>query len=463
MVACMNLRLIQRTVPTATRCCQMSCVRRVVQLLALASVLLAFSGAASAVDDAPPAEPLRFRTAVDLALQHSGVMGIATVSQWRSQKAYQEVRNHWLPQLTVGSGLGYSYGFPLTLEGSAPAVANFTSTQSLFNLSLKEFLKAAKIDWKATSFDVQDKREEVILDAALSYAQLVNLTGKLDALAEAQAAAEKAQFMTEQRLKEGVDSKLDLTKSQLAAARIRLRIADAQGQSDVLREHLAKLTGLSPAEIQPDPESMPQLPFISQEDDLAARAIANSPVVKLADQKTEAAAARAKGEHRATLPFADLASQYAYLARFNGYDQYFIKYTSNNLAAGLNIKFPFFNPVQKARAAQADADTIVAHKQADLTRNQVSENALKLQRSLRQLQAARDVAKLEWQVSQGDLDAAQARIQTGNGSTRDAQIAQLEVNDKYAAYLDAEFELTRAGLQLLRLTGELENWAVPSS
>ena len=441
----------------------MSCVRRVVQLLALASVLLAFSGAASAVDDAPPAEPLRFRTAVDLALQHSGVMGIATVSQWRSQKAYQEVRNHWLPQLTVGSGLGYSYGFPLTLEGSAPAVANFTSTQSLFNLSLKEFLKAAKIDWKATSFDVQDKREEVILDAALSYAQLVNLTGKLATLAEAQAAAEKAQFMTEQRLKEGVDSKLDLTKSQLAAARIRLRIADAQGQSDVLREHLAKLTGLSPAEIQPDPESMPQLPFISQEDDLAARAIANSPVVKLADQKTEAAAARAKGEHRATLPFADLASQYAYLARFNGYDQYFIKYTSNNLAAGLNIKFPFFNPVQKARAAQADADTIVAHKQADLTRNQVSENTLKLQRSLRQLQAARDVAKLEWQVSQGDLDAAQARIQTGNGSTRDAQIAQLEVNDKYAAYLDAEFELTRAGLQLLRLTGELENWAVPSS
>ena len=431
-------------------------------MFALVCASLSLSGILWAADAAPAADPLRFRTAVDLALQHSGVMGIATVNQWRSQKAYQEVRNHWLPQLTVGSGLGYSLGFPLTLEGSAPAVANFTSQQSLFNLSLKEFLKAAKIDWKATSFDVQDKREEVILDAALSYAQLVNLTGKLATLAEAQAAAEKAQFMTEQRLQEGVDSKLDVTKSQLAGARIRLRIADAQGQADVLREHLAKLTGLTPAEIQPDPDSMPQLPFTSQEDNLAARAVANSPVVKLAEQKTEAAAARAKGEHRATLPFADLASQYAYLARFNGYDQYFIKYTSNNLAAGLNIKFPFFNPVQKARAAQADADTIVAHKQADLTRNQVGENALKLQRSLRQLQAARDVAKLEWQVSQGDLDAAQARTQTGNGSTRDVQIARLEVNDKYAAYLDAEFELTRAGLQLLRLTGELENWAIPT-
>ena len=427
-------------------------------LLALSGAL--FPAASRAAD--PPAEPLRFRAAVDLALQHSGVMGIAAVNQWRSQKAYEELRNHYFPQLTAGSGIGYTLGFPLTLEGSAPAVANFTSQQSFFNLSLRQFVKAAKIDWKATSLDVQDKRAEVILDTALSYAQLVNLTSKLSTLAEAQTAADKAESITGERLKEGVDSKLELTRSQLASARIRLRIADALAQSDVLREHLAKLTGLPAADVQPDPESMPSLPLISQEDDLSTRAAANSPVVKLADQKAEAAAARAKGEHRATLPYADIASQYAYLARFNNYDQYFLKYSSNNLAAGLNIRFPFFNPVQKARAAQADADTIVAHKQADLTRNQVGEDALKLQRSLRQLQAARDVAKLEWQVSQGDLDGIQSRVQTGTANPREQQMAQLDVDDKYAAYLDSEFDLTRATLQLLRLTGELENWAVPS-
>ena len=426
-----------------------------------ATLLLVIPATLFGADD-PPANPLRFRTAIELALQHSGVMGIAAANQLHSRKAYEEVKNHYLPQLTAGSGLGYSYGFPLTLEGSAPSVANFTSTQSLFNLSLKEFLKAAKIDWNASSFDVQDKRAEVILDASLSYAQLLNLAGRINTLLEAQKSAEKAQFVTEQRLNEGVDSKLDVTKAQLTAARIRLRIADAQGQQDVLREHLAKLTGLTPAEIQPDPESMPQLPLISQDDNLAGRAAENSPVVKLAEQKAEAAAARAKGEHRATLPFADIASQYAYLARFNNYDQYFLNYNANNLAAGINIKFPFYNPVQKAHAAQADADTVVARKQAELDRNQVSEDALKLQRSLRQLQAARDVSKLEWQVSQGDLDSAKARIETGNANTRDVQMAELEVNDKYAAYLDAEFEMTRAELQLLRLTGELENWAVPT-
>jgi len=429
--------------------------------VALLAFLFIFTSLLAASDDPSP-EPLRFRRAIDLALQHSGIMGIAAANQLHSRKAYEEVRNHYIPQLTVGSGLGYSYGFPLTLEGSAPAVASFTSQQSLFNLSLRQFLKAAKIDWQASSLDVQDKRAEVILDTAVSYAQLVNLTGKLNTLSDAQRAAEKAQSITEQRLNEGVDSKLDLTRSQLAAARIRLRIADAQGQADVLREHLAKLTGLTPAEIQPDPESMPPLPLIAQEDNLAVRALANSPVVKLADQKAEAAAARAQGEHKATLPFADLASQYAYLARFNNYNQYFLNYNANNLAAGLNIRFPFYNPVQKARAAQADADSVIAHKQADLTRNQVSEETLKLQRSLRQLQAARDVAKLDWQVSQGEFDAVQGRVQTGTANLRESQLAQLDVNDKYAAYLDAEFELTRSELQLLRLTGELENWAIPA-
>jgi len=91
----------------------------------------------------------------------------------------------------------------------------------------------------------------------------------------------------------------------------------------------------------------------------------------------------------------------------------------------------------------------------------VSENALKLQRSLRQLEAARDVAKLEWQVAQGDLDLVRARLENGKANPKEMQTSQLDADDKQAAYLDAELELTRAALQLLRLTGELENWAIP--
>ncbi|MGC2110768.1 MAG: TolC family protein [Candidatus Korobacteraceae bacterium] len=434
---------------------------RCARVAALVCTLLAIP-AAFAAADAPPA-PIPFRNAVEMALQHSGVMGIATMNEWRAHKAYQEVRANYIPQLTIGSGLGYSYGFPLTLEGSAPSVVNFNSVQSFFNLPLRQYIKAAKIDWKAASLDVQDKRDGVILDTALTYAQLDQLGGKIQALNEAKAAAEKAQFVSEQRLQEGVDSKLEVTRSQLVAARIRLRIAEAEDQSDVLREHLANLVGLPAASIAVEPGSMPQLPAISQDDDLAGRAVSTSLTVKTAEQKAAAAQARATGEHKALVaPTIDLASQYAYLAKYNNYDLYYRNYTANNFSGGLDVRFPIFNSVQKAKAEEADADAIIAKKQIDLTKNQVSEDALKLQRSLRQLSAARDVAKLEWEVSQGDLEGVKGRVQSGDSNTRDEQNAELDVDDKHAAYLDAEFELSRAQLQLLRLTGELANWALPS-
>jgi outer membrane protein TolC len=430
------------------------------RVAALACALILSAATALAADSAPA--PISFRSAVDMALQHSGVMGIAAINQWRAEKAYKEARANYIPQVTVGSGLGYSYGFPLTLEGAAPSVVNFNTSQAFFNPGLRQFIKAAKIDWNATSLDTQDKRDSVILDTALTYAQLDQLTAKIKTLTEAQQSAEKAQFVSEQRLQEGVDSKLELTKSQLVTARIRLRIAEAQGQADVLREHLAHLLGVSADSITTEPESVPQMPEISQDDDLPTRAVENSYVVKVAEQKVAAAQARASGEHKAAvMPTMDLASQYAYLAKFNNYDLYYRNYTPNNFSGGMNLRIPLWNSVQKAKAQQADADAMIARKQAELTKDQVREDALKLQRSLRGLSAARDVAKLEWEVSQGDLESVKGRVQTGEANTRDEQNAELDTDDKQAAYLDAEFELSRAELQLLRLIGELESWAIP--
>jgi outer membrane protein TolC len=409
------------------------------------------------------ATPIPFHSAVDLALQHSGVMSIAAINQWRAHEAYNEVRGNYIPQLAIGSALGYSYGFPLTLEGSAPSVANFNAVQSFYNPALRQFMKAAKMDWEATSQDLRDKRDTVILDTALTYAQLDQLTAKIATLNEAQTAAEKAQYVSQQRLQEGVDSKLDVTRSQLVAARIRLRSAEAQGQADVLREHLSRLLGVPAESIATDPQSMPQVPSISQDQDLPEKAVENSPEVKLAKERAASAAVRAVGEHKAAVwPTLDLASQYAYLAKFNNYDLYYRNYQANNFSGGLNLRIPVFNSVQKAKAEEAKADAMTAEKQAELTTNQVREHALKLQRSLRQLSAARDVAKLEWEVSQGDLDAVKAREQIGQGNIRDEQNAELDSDDKHAAYLDADFELSRAELQLMRLTGELANWAIPT-
>ena len=74
--------------------------------------------------------------------------------------------------------------------------------------------------------------------------------------------------------------------------------------------------------------------------------------------------------------------QYALLSRFNNYDQFFLKFQRNNVTAGVAIRFPFFNPVQRAAAEVAKADANKSRKEAQNVKDQVSTETLKLQRSV---------------------------------------------------------------------------------
>src|SRR6201982_4246907 len=118
------------------------------------------------------AEPLPLKRAVELALTHSTVTGIATADVQHALPAYRESRNNYVPQLVIGSGLGKSWGFPLTLEGSAPSIINVNAQSALFNPALQAFVHAAKSEWQAATIQNQDQRAQVIQDTVLSYAEL---------------------------------------------------------------------------------------------------------------------------------------------------------------------------------------------------------------------------------------------------------------------------------------------------
>ena len=385
---------------------------------------------------------------------------MADAEQVRAQQAYLELRNLYLPQVIVGSGLGYTDGFPLSLEGSAPSIFNINTQSYLLNLANQDFMRAAKTEWNATETQKQDARDQVVLEASLVYIQLDQLTSSIQVLRQQAQASARAEDITGQRVHEGVDSEVELTRARLNSARARLRAAEMQGAADVLRLRLAQLTGLPPDSIETMPESIPDLPAPSQDQDLAAKAASLSPAVKLAEQQARAKQYRASGEHKQLLPTIDLAGQFAVLARFNNYDQFFLRFQRNNVTAGVEIRFPIFNFSQRAHAGAADAEAIKARRQADAVRHQVSTETLRLQRSIQQLAAARDVAKLEHQLALSDIDAIQARVEAGAATLRDQENARATEHDKYVAYLDVSFGLQRAELQLLRATGELQGWAM---
>jgi outer membrane protein TolC len=135
-------------------------------------------------------------------------------------------------------------------------------------------------------------------------------------------------------------------------------------------------------------------------------------------------------------------------------------FQQNNATIGVNIKFPLFNAAQRSRAQGADADALKAAKQAEAARNQVSEETLRLQRSVTQMKAARDVAQLEYEIAEKNLTAVQTRIDAGTATLHDLDDANSQASERFITLQDVTFELERSQLGVLRSTGELEKWAL---
>ena len=408
----------------------------------------------------PPifAEPLPLKRAVELALAHSTTAGAASADEQRVFASYREARNQYIPQLVVGSGLGKSWGFPLSLEGSAPSILNVNSQSTIFNPATRDFVRAAKTDWNAATVQTKDQKNQVIQDTVLSYAELSKWETLAVHLQDEHAAAIKAEQLVGERIKEGMDNPLMQNKAHLSTARLRLRLAEAQGAIDVIRNRLSHLTGLPAASIDTAPDSMPPLPEVKQEDDLPGRAVRSSPAVQAAENRATAEGFRARGEHRAMLPSADFAAQYGLLARYNNYDEFFKTFQRHNATIGVVLRFPFFSPSQHARAEAADATALRAKKDAEAAKNQVSEETLRLQRLVEQMAAAQEVADLEYRVAQSDLDSLQVRLDSGSANWHEVQDAREQSSERYNSLQDANFQLERARITLLRATGGLEDW-----
>ena len=402
------------------------------------------------------------RRAIDLAMTHSSSTGEAEADVLKSRATYREARSFYVPQVTLGTSLGYAYGFPLSLEGSAPTIFNVTAQSGVFNPAQREFIRAASVDAHASSSQSRDVRGRVLLDVVSSYVELNRWEQELPVLYSERKLTRDMLRVVKERVQEGVDSLEEGTKTRLKAAQADYRVAQAEGAADILRHHLAELTGVPPSSITTIATSIPTMPEIDkQAGDPDTNAESND-AVEAANLRAQSAELRARGEHKALYPTADFAVQYGLISTtFTDYEQFFRpgSFTSQNVTFGLILRLPILNETQKARAQEADADALKARKQAESTKAQVSREALRLRDSVRELSASRDVAQIQYELAKMQLEAAQTRMQARTATLRELQDASLQAVQNSSAVMDSDFEAERAQLQLMYETGELNAWS----
>jgi outer membrane protein TolC len=405
-------------------------------------------------------EPLRFQKAVELSLAQSNQIALSQADEVRAYHTYLEAHDSYIPKVSIGSDVGYAHGFPLSLEGSAPTLFNVTTQSSVWNPALRDSIKAAKSDWIASKSEGRNQKAQVIRDTALTYIELNRWESSVPILKDELNVANNIVSTVNARVREGVGMEVERTKAELIEAQVRMHLAEADGAVDILRTRLSQLTGLPAKSINTVRDSIPILREDPALTDGISEAVPSNPSVESAEQSALAKQLRAKGEHRALYPSADFAAQYGLInSSLTNFEQFFRPHSfqPNNVTFGLILRFPFLDRSQRARAAAADAEALRARKEVDETKNRASLDVLKLQHNVEQLRVGREVADLRYKLAESALDAAHARMAAETATLRELQDAAIDAGERMLDSLNADFELERTEVELLRLTGKLES------
>ena len=411
---------------------------------------------APAQTEAPPPVALTLKRAIELALQNSKDIQVAKLQATLADRSAMITKAQFLPNLYAGSGAGYTFGIPETPGGRAPALFSVTYTEQVLNEPVRGQAKEQQEQARSQKILLEDTRNSVISRTAAAYLELVMVRHSLDLLRKEQESADRILSVTKEREGEGFELPVEVTRSQLTKARVVQRILQLEGREDELEVFLRNQTGL--AEGTPIEVAAEDLPGEAEQEgaNLVALAMQNNTSL-LADQAdVRAKEYRFIGEKRGYYPTLQLVSVYSLLAKFNNYDQFFKTFERNNYNAGVQVQVPIFSAQTRANIALAKVNLDVARATLANKKSEVTAAVRQKTRRVRERDAAREVARLELQLAQQNVAVLQSQFGEGKVNLREMERARLEENERWMAYLDANFQRQQAQLDLLQSAGQLD-------
>ena len=411
---------------------------------------------AGAQTTSPAPAALTLKRAVELALQNSKEIQVAKIQASIADHAAQITKAQFMPNLYAGSGAGYTNGIPETPGGRAPSVFNVTYTEQVLNEPLRGQAKEQQEQAKAQKIALEDAKNNVITRTAMAYLELGKVRHSLELLRTERESAEKILQVTQERESQGFELPVEVTKAQLIKARVGQRILLLEEREDELEVFLRYQMGMPETQaIEVTPEDLPG-EAEQAGDNLIAAALTSNTDLRLAESDVRAKEFRLKGERRGYFPTMELVSIYSVLAKFNNYSEFFSHFQRNNYNAGIDVHVPIFSAQVRANVGLAQVNLDAAKATLTNKRTELTADVRQKTRRVREMDATKEVARLELQLAQQNVAVLQAQFGEGKLNLRDMEKARLDENDKWMAYLDANFQKQQAQLDLLKTAGQLD-------
>lgn len=400
---------------------------------------------------------LTLRQAVDLALEQNPDLTLARLDQQKSALAVDAIAEPLLPRVYAGSGLAYTYGFPVSLDGSAPSIFQARAERSIYNAPARLATAQAKEQARSAAIGAESAREEVALRTALLFLDLERTVRSQSLLQRQVESLARIEAAVRLRVSEGRDLPIEGKRAAVNLARARQQLSSSGGAVSSLSQALAQALALPPATlIEPAMEERPAPTAPLSGDDLVREAVESSAGLrKLAsDLKAQTLAARMSRAKR--LPSVNLIAQYSLLGKFNNYEDFFRRFQRHNTQVGASIMFPLFaNPQDLASASQADIEARKIRIQMDSLRARIEAGARDSLRKVADAEAFQEVARLDLEVAREQVSILLSLADEGRASLRQLEEARVAEQLKWSAYHQARYELERARFEALHQSSQL--------
>jgi outer membrane protein TolC len=413
----------------------------------------------AAEPEGPPTAELTLKSALDEALKNSRDIALARIRTNVARRRANVTHARFLPNLFTGSGVVYSNGIPETPGGTAPSLFYLDFVETVFNPPLRGQYRAEKLGTEIEQLETVRTRDAVLVKTASTFLELKNVRHALDLLRQEGASSTRILDITRERVSEGRELSIEVTRAELTAARVEQRRLQRESRESVLEAQLRDLCGVAPGRRIELLDTMQTPNFAAVADrperELIELGFESSIPLRQAELDLRAKQERLKGEKGGYFPTVDLIGKYSLLSRINNYDQFYKTFQKNNLNVGVQINIPIFSAHTTASVDLARADLHSSELELGAARSRVEGEVRQDSRRVRETESAREVARLELKLAQQELQILQAQFEEGRASLRDLEKQHLEESAKWLAFLDADFENQRAGLELLRQTGQL--------
>ena len=393
---------------------------------------------------------------MEIASRQSPDVTLARLDQQRAEADVKVATDPFRPKVYGGSGLAYTAGYPNTIDGNAPSLFEAKTVMALFNQPKAYQLAAAKETAHGTLFGAQAKAGEVAYRAADLFLTARQAEHDSVTLASETPALQKVLDVVTANAGGGQQLPLEVKRAKVNLAVSQQRLEATRMDADYYEMMLAVLLDFPATDRVKPAESTLVFNFAPQsETEASDTALRNNKELKQIQANVLAKELDRRSFRANRLPQVDLVAQYSLFARYN-YAQYFQKFQRNNGQLGASITIPLLTgSASKGYEAQAAIDMQKLRIQMGQVRNRVLTDTRRAYQQWQKAKEIRDLARMQLDLAREDMTIALA--QNGEGRLPISQLEQkrLEENDRWIGLYDAETQVTRAQLAILRQMGTL--------